>query len=453
MNDTQFAVVSSMFNLGGLFGALSSGHISSTRGRLLAMRLSALFFTIGSVVETASSSIAVMSIGRVLTGVGAGAATVIVPIYISEVAPPRERGLFGAMTQVSINVGILLTQTLGYFLSHDSAWRWILGIGVIVGGIQGLGLLVVPESPAWLAANKSVTAARQTLQRIRGKGFDVSEEVAAWGAGVDAGTGAASHGAEEEQGLLNNDGDSPVLAADSSRLSTSSKGSGSGNKHSAENLGFFQVARDPFYRPALIACVGVMCSQQLCGINSIIMYSVSLLRDLLPFNSALLTILISAINLFTTVACSPLPDKLGRKTCLLLSIAGQGISALVLALSILFQTKILSAVVVVFFVAFFAVGLGPVPFMLASELVGHEAVGATQSWCLAASYVTTFLVAQFFPIINIELNHALGRAGWVYFIFAALAVLCGLFVYWRVPETKGKKDADEVWGRPSRRLD
>ncbi|KAI0411921.1 general substrate transporter [Xylaria grammica] len=438
MNDTQFAVVSSMFTIGGLVGALTGGPISSARGRLFAMRLTGLFFVVGSVLLTLGTSIAIMSIGRILAGVGAGAATVIVPIYISEIAPPRERGTFGAMTQVSINVGILGTQTLGYFLSSEATWRWIFGVGIVIATLQLLGLLVIPESPAWLATHKNVSQAKRTLQRIRGKHYNIEEETAFWDAG------AAS---PEEEALLD-DSSTTLVNPSPRRTSVSSKASGKSNSH----LGFFEIVRDVQYRPALVAAIGVMCSQQLCGINSIIMYSVSLLRDLLPINSALLTIIISAINLVTTIACSPLPDKLGRKTCLLLSIFGQGASALALALSIVFGAKILSAIAVLFFVAFFAVGLGPVPFILASEMVGPEAVGAVQSCCLGANYLATFLVAQFFPIINVALNERLGGAGWVYFIFTALAVLCGLFVIWRVPETKGKKDADEIWGR-TRRLD
>ncbi|KAF2965603.1 hypothetical protein GQX73_g7970 [Xylaria multiplex] len=438
MSDAQFAVVSSMFTIGGLVGALAGGPISSARGRLFAMRLTGLFFIIGSILLTLGTSIAIMSIGRILSGVGAGAATVIVPIYISEVAPPRERGTFGAMTQVSINVGILGTQTLGYFLSSESTWRWIFGIGIVIATFQLLGLLVIPESPAWLATHKNISQAKRILQRIRGKHCDIEEETALWDSGATS---------PEEEALL--DEPSTTLVNPSlRRTSVSSRASGKSNSH----LGFFEIVRDVRYRPALVAAMGVMCAQQLCGINSIIMYSVSLLKDLLPINSALLTIIISAINLVTTIACSPLPDKLGRKTCLLLSICGQGASALALALSIIFGAKILSAIAVLFFVAFFAVGLGPVPFILASEMVGPEAVGAVQSCCLGANYLATFLVAQFFPIINLALNERFGGAGWVYFIFTGLAILCGLFVTWRVPETKGKKDADEVWGR-TRRLD
>jgi MFS family permease len=182
------------------------------------------------------------------------------------------------------------------------------------------------------------------------------------------------------------------------------------------------------------------------------MYSVSLLADLLPISSALMTILISIVNLIATLAFAPLPDKLGRKTCLLLSIIGQGTSSLVLALAILFGLKALSALAVLGFVASFAAGLGPVPFILASELVSQEAVGATQSWALGTNYMATFLVAQFFPILNQALNDRLGGAGWVYFIFAACALAFSGFVSLHVPETKGRKDADEVWGR-TRRID
>jgi MFS family permease len=180
------------------------------------------------------------------------------------------------------------------------------------------------------------------------------------------------------------------------------------------------------------------------------MYSVSLLSGVLPYSSAGVTILISIVNLLTTIACAPLADKIGRKACLLLSISGMGTMSLLLALSLRMEIKVLSAISVLGFVGFFATGLGPVPFMMASELVGQEAVGATQSWCLGANYVATYIVAQFFPILNSWLNDRFGGKGWAFFGFAALAVLSFLFVGWRVPETKGKKDPDEVWGRTSR---
>lgn len=195
-------------------------------------------------------------------------------------------------------------------------------------------------------------------------------------------------------------------------------------------------------RPAIIAVIAVMVAQQLTGINSIVMYSVNLLSALLPTTAALLTVAVSALNVIVSVFCAPLSDKFGRKTCLLLSIAGMGINSVLLAVGISYSIKLLSAVATLLFVASFAVGLGPVPFILANELVGAHAVAATQSWALAANWISTFLVSQFFPV----LNEVLGK-GRVYYVFAALAVAFGLFIGWWVPETKGKHGADEVWGR------
>ncbi|KAG4434999.1 hypothetical protein IFR05_009524 [Cadophora sp. M221] len=431
MNEVEFAALSSMFVLGGFIGAITSGPIAGSYGRLLAMRITSVFFVLGSCLTTLAGTVPIMSVGRFLAGVGAGASTVIVPIYISEVAPPKERGLFGSMTQVTINIGILITQTLGFYFSKGSLWRIILAIGGGIGLVQGLGLCFVPESPAWLAAHKNPQQAVRTLQRIRGQGSSIAEEIEDWDVDKDT---------EEEERLLVDP------ESRGRRPSNTSKAS----SKSVAHVGFFQVIRDPFYRPAIIAVIGIMCAQQLCGINSIMMYSVSLLHGVLPITSSLLTIIISVVNLFTTIACAPLADKIGRKTCLLVSISGMGTMSLCLALSLRWELKLLSAISVLLFVAFFAAGLGPVPFMMASELVGTEAVGATQSWALGANYVATFLVAQFFPILNTFLNERLGGKGWAYFVFAGLAAACFVFVSWKVPETKGKKDPDEVWGRVRR---
>ena len=211
-------------------------------------------------------------------------------------------------------------------------------------------------------------------------------------------------------------------------------------------IGIFDVVRHPDHYEAIIAVIGVMLAQQLCGINSIIMYSVSILMTILPTTAGLITVGIGLLNLVATIAFSPLADRLGRKVCLLMSIAGMGTNAVLLACGIFYSVKALSVVATLLFVTSFALGLGPVPFILANELVGPEAVGAVQSWALAANWIATFLVAQFFPI----LNSALGGRGKIYFIFAALAVVFFAFVAWWVPETRGKKDADEVWGRDRR---
>ena len=423
MNETEFSVVSSIYTLGGLCGALLAGPLSTKYGRLLTMRSTTVVFVLGPLAEALAPSIAVISIGRFLSGIGAGASIVVGPIYIAEVSPPRQRGLLGAFTQVMINLGIVVAQTLGFFLSKGNLWRVILACAGFLGALELAGLFFAPESPKWLAENKRPAQARQILQRIRGPGVDVDAEVRDWE--------TSEPRAEEEESLL-------APPANNS------------NPQQA-HVTIISAMRSPKYRPAIIAVVAVMMAQQLTGINSVVMYSVSILSSLLPTTASLITVFVGIVNLLMTIACAPLADKIGRKTCLLLSIAAMGISSVLLALGLGFNVKVLSAVSTLLLVAGFAVGLGPVPFILASELVGAEAVGATQSWALVANWISTFAVAQFFPI----LNDALGGRGRAYWVFAGLAVVLGSFIAYWVPETRGKANADEVWGRVDdrRRID
>lgn len=185
MNTGQFAAVSSIYTLGGLIGALSGGPSCNKYGRLRSMHLISLFFIVGPLVESLANNIGVLCVGRVLSGMGAGAAIVVVPIYISEVAPPKEKGLFGALTQTMINTGIFVAQLLGYFLSRGNLWRIILAAASAFGLAQFLGLFLVPESPKWLAEHGSPQQARRILQEIRGGQADLDEEAKAWN--IDSG--------------------------------------------------------------------------------------------------------------------------------------------------------------------------------------------------------------------------------------------------------------------------
>lgn len=433
MSTAQIGLVSSIFTLGGLLGALAAGPLSSRYGRLRTMLYTTIFFIVGPALEAPAPNIAVLAIGRLISGVGAGSSLVSVPIYISEISPPEEKGFFGSFTQVMVNVGILLTQLLGYFFSRGQLWRLVLGIGGAIGLAQVFGLLVSVESPKWLADRGHPREATRILRKIRGHKFDVEEEVAGWG--VQSG----QINSEEEETLLHNE--DHMSHHSGSNISTKKEAK-------KETLGMIAVIRHPHYARATFAVIMVMIAQQLTGINSIIMYGVNLLADLLQSNSAVLNLAVSALNIIVTAGCAPLIDKLGRKTCLMASCAVMGTSSLLLAIGILRSIPILSAIAVLCFVGGFGMGLGPIPFILSSELVGAEAVGATQGWALGANWISTFVVAQFFPMVN----EALGK-GKIYFIFLATSVFFFSFIGWYVPETKGKKDADEVWGRSNERLD
>ncbi|EZF70241.1 hypothetical protein H105_07417 [Trichophyton soudanense CBS 452.61] len=431
MSQELFGLVSSSYTLGGLLGALLAGPLSTKYGRLLVLRSSTIFFILGPLAETVAFPISLLVAGRFLSGIGSGASLVVGPIYISEVSPSSSKGMFGAVTQVMANIGILLTQILGYFLSKGSTWRIILAVSGCIGVVQLFGLAFVVESPVWLADNQNIVQAKKILQRIRGPTADISEEIRTWHTSTPSGPrGPIAVETEEEESLLANP---------SSRTASRSK----------EAVTMFGALMDPIYRPAIISVIAIMLTQQFTGINSIVMYSVSLLSTILPTTAALLTVLVSCLNLIMTVICAPLSDKLGRKTCILLSISGMGSMSMLLAIGIASNFKVLSAVATLLFVTSFAVGLGPVPFILASELVGPEAVGATQSWALASSWIATFIVAQFFP----SLNEHMGGKGQIYWLFTTMALILGSFIGWWVPETKGKSGMDEVWGRASRASD
>ena len=431
MSPLKLGLVSSTYTIGGLCGALIAGPLSSRNGRLQPMRMMTIVAFIGAIGEAIAPSVAVMAVGRFISGIAAGASTVIVPLYISEIAPPANRGLFGALTQISCNMGIFLTQLIGYFLSHGQYWRIILAMAGAVAALQFFGLLFAVESPQWAAGHGKPRQAKFDLQRIRGD-LDIKDEMSSW----DAPDGDLEN--EEEQTLLAQA--QPAGDEDPIKPTTIPQ--------KKATVGFFEALRNPDYFPATVAVVMIMLAQQLCGINSVVMYGVSLMTDLLSSSSALLNIFISVLNIVVTTSCAPLSDVLGRKTAILISIGAQGISSLLLGIGLSTGQPVLSAVSVLLFVASFGFGLGPVPFILASELVGPEAVGAIQSWSLASNWLATFLVAQFFPI----LNEKLGK-GVAYFLFAGMALFFFLFIGWWVPETKGKKDADEAWGREPRRED
>ncbi|KAI9834322.1 MAG: hypothetical protein M1826_004248 [Phylliscum demangeonii] len=440
MSRAQFGFVASIFTCGGLVGSLVAGPASTRYGRLPAMRLATIFFVAGPVFEASARTLAALSLGRLLSGVGAGAATVVVPVYIAETAPPDGKGFFGAATQVTINLGILLAQTLGYFLSRGQLWRVILGVAGAVGVVQAVGLLAVVESPRWLKKRGAPGRARKALESIRSGAVDVEVEIRSWahastGAGGGAGAGrddGTDTDEDEHAALLRENGaDAPR------RLSTE-------HATTVQTAGLRSVLQDPHDRRAILVVIGVMLAQQLCGINAIMMYSVSILGPLLPTQSALIGVLICGINLMVTSVCAPLPDRIGRKACLLASIGGMGLNSLLLALSIRHAIGLLSALSAILFVAFFAVGLGPVPFILPSELVTPNAVAVAQSLALAASWTATFVVAQFFPVLDAALG-----PGNVFFVFAGSAVLSLVFVVFFVPESRGKLTADDVWSRPA----
>ena len=443
MNTDQFAVVSSIYTLGGLLGAFLAGYLSGKMGRKQVMLILTSFFILGPIIGAPAENIPALIFSRLISGLGAGGAVVVAPIYISEISPPEYKGIFGSVTQIMICFGIFVAQLLGYFLSRGNLWRIILAVPGVIGISQLLGTAMILESSKWLAEQNKAQQAKETLQKMRGSSYRCDREIESW----NTHESPEDAGKSESSSLLSCSSVSDYILTAEEESLLASPSQNSSKRTETYTVGLVQAFVDPHYRPAIIAVVAVMATQQLTGINSIVMYSVSTLSTLLPTTAALLTVFISVFNIIVTTVCAPLADLFGRKACLLASVAGMGINALLLAAGMSFGIKPLAAVASLLFVGSFAVGLGPIPFILASELVGPEAVGAAQSWALASNWIATFVVSQFFPI----LNQAMGERGRVYVVFTAFALILGSFIAWWVPETKGKQDVDEVWGRKESR--
>jgi len=318
---------------------------------------------------------------------------VLVPIYLNEIAPKSLRGAFGVTCQVFVVIGIAIAQFLGLFLSTIPYWRLILLFGGVIGAAHFLLLLFACESPKWVALQPGGQSRGSIiLRRIRGEESD--HEVRDWR--------RRSFLPTENDGLLDffqvliSDAEEALLASTSasdSILSPISSGT-SPAKDTHNKLTLWQFIRSPSYRPMLRAVMLIMLAQQLSGINAVIFYSTSILSAILPSSSALISLIISLVNLATTLPSTSLIERSGRKPLLLWSICSMGIASLFLGLGIVFSWRLISVIASLAFVAGFSIGLGPIPFLIISEFVDAEAVSAGQSFGLVTNWIATFCVVR-----------------------------------------------------------
>lgn len=335
-----------------------AGNLAQKLGRRKISIYSCIPFIIGPLLMATATSVGQMQLGRFTAGLGAGAAIVVVPLYLNEISPPDLRGMLGFMNQFSINIGILLAQFLGLAYSNFSQWRYILYIGAFIGLLNAVLLSLTPESPKWLVSTGRVDEGRRALQQLR-YSVDVDAEFSSF--------------TSEEEGLLN--------SSDSYQREIS-------------EVSVWTFCTAKIHRAKFIAVAGVMLFQQLCGVNSIIFYGVSVLATLFPQLAPVINCVISILNCVVTAFSSTIVDKYGRKVLLMSSISGMAVTSFLLGFGIVHSLSILSALAATLFVVSFAMGLGPIPFMLIPELVQESSAGAAQSIGTTINWFATFLVVS-----------------------------------------------------------
>ncbi|WP_428483523.1 sugar porter family MFS transporter [Rhodopila sp.] len=393
LSSLMLGVVTSIALAGAAGGAAIAGRLADRFGRRPTLLATAGVFVVGAIVSALAASLMQLLAGRLLVGLGIGGASMLTPLYLAEIAPARERGALVSFNQLAVTLGILVSYLIGYGFAASGAWRWMLGLGAVPGVILIAGMLILPETPRWLAGHGHADRARAALRRLRGRSADIEAEVK----------------------QLRADLRSDVQTLPQSRLG-----------HAAARL-------------PLIVGIGLAVFQQVTGINTVI-YFAPVIFQASGLSSASAAILATAgigvVNVVMTLVAIWLVDRLGRRALLLTGLAGMGLSLCLLALGFLLGSGSvlgwLTAASLAAYVGFFAIGLGPVFWLLISEIFPLAIRARGMSAATIANWLANLVVALTF----LDLVDLLGRPG-VFFLYAALTFGALLFARALVPETKG----------------
>jgi sugar porter (SP) family MFS transporter len=388
---------------GAAVGALLGGRMADLFGRRKLLIATAIIFAVGGIACAVAISPAVLIVGRIIVGLGIGLASATVPVYISEVSPADARGWQVSLFQLAITIGILVAYIVDYAFAAIQGWRWMFGLAVVPAAIFGFGMVFLPESPRWLAKRGHHDKALAMLIRIRGTS-DVSAELR-----------------EIERSL--------TQAVERGKLSD---------------------LRAPSIRPALIVGIGLAIFQQVTGINTVIYYAPLIIQSagISSASGAILaTAGIGVVNVLMTIVAMWLIDRMGRRLLLLVGIAGMAITLGFLGLAFHMSEKSvalvwLAVISMMVYVGSFAISLGPIFWLLISEIYPLKIRNSTEGLCAAFNWGSNLLVSLTF----LTLLQMIGptRTFWLYGLFAVAA---WIFSYFRVPETKGRtlEEIEEFW--------
>ena len=392
LSPTLEEIVISSTALGALFGAAAGGILADRFGRRRIIIATAVLFASGAIGSAFAATAGTLVAAQIVVGVAIGSASFAAPLYISEVSPSNIRGRMVALNQIALTAGIVLSYLVDYLFSAVRGWRWMFAMSVFPAAALGIGIFFMPESPRWLVSRGFSGTAVDVLRRIRGI-TDVEAEVRV----IQAGLGG--------------------------------------------QRGKWLELKDPSVRPALLTGVGLAIFQQMTGINTVIYYAPTIFQ-FAGFKSASAAILATAgvgiVNVVMTVVSRQLLDSFGRRPLLLMSLAGMvlGLIALGLAFSLPGLSGMLGRVAVAslaLYVGSFALGLGPVFWLLISEIYPLKIRGLAMSIATTANWSANLIVAVTF----LTLVQAAGKA-WSFWIYGLVAVGAWIFAYFIVPETRGR---------------
>jgi sugar porter (SP) family MFS transporter len=391
----QQAIVSALL-LGAIAGAILSGYLADRISRKWTKVISGTVYVVGALGCALSVNVTMLVGFRFLLGVSVGTASFVSPMYISEVAPPRLRGGLTSFNQLAVTAGILLAYLVDFaFSGLADNWRWMLGVAALPGAALAVGMLTVPHTPRWLVQAGRRDEARDVLARLRSR----DEE-----ADVDAELGEIERAAESER-----------------------------------RSGVRDLLK-PRIRPLLVVGMGLALFQQLVGTNAVIYYAPTILNDTGLGSSTAIgqTVFVGVTNVVFTIVAVLLIDRVGRRPLLLTGTAGMLVGFLGLGAYFTWpwlagHAPWVALAALILFIASFAVGLGPVFWLMISEIFPQGVRSAAMSASTVVNWAGNFLVAATF----LSLSNAITRQG-SFYLYAGLAALAFVFFRWKVPETKGR---------------
>ncbi len=391
----QGALVS-VVPLGAMAGGVVAGRVADALGRRRTLILIALLFAAATVLAVAAPAYAVLLLARAVTGVAVGAVSSTVPLYLSEIGPPAVRGRLVTLNQLMTTLGIVAAYCVGLAFSGSGSWRGMFAVGLVPSALLLIGMLRAPETPVWLEAHGQTERARQVLLQVVGE--------------------------EEATRLL-----------DDLR------------RRRAQEFRRIGVRRllGSTAAPALVIGVTLAAVQQFAGINAVIAYAPSIMErtGLSASSSLLYSVAIGVANVAATVVAVRLVDRVGRRPLLLASAAGTCVSLVLLGVT--FEASLgewgswLSLACLLAYVAAFAIGLGPIFWLLVAEIFPPETRAAGAGVATAVNWLSSFVVGLAF----VPLADAIGP-GPTFWAFAAVCALGLAFAQRYVPETSGRTLGD-----------
>lgn len=408
---TGFTISSAL--VGCIIGGSVAGYLSQEMGRKKAMLLAAVLFTISAIgsgipdvinfmhVEVISSFI----FYRVIGGIGVGMASMIVPMYIAEIAPTEIRGKLVSWNQFAIIFGMLMVYFVNYFIARQGnsewlntiGWRWMFASETIPAFLFFVSLFFVPETPRYLVLVDKPEAAQKVLHKLVGE-----------------------HRAEI------------VLSEIKASL----------YQKSAPWLSFGGV----------LIIIGILLSvfQQFVGINVVLYYAPEIFRNMGSGmdTSLMQTIIVGLVNLTFTVIAIFTVDGFGRKPLMIIGSMGMAFSMIFLGFLFYAQNVgMMALILMLVYTASFAVSWGPVTWVMLAEIFPNSIRGV-MSIAVAAQWVANLIVSWTFPIMNssTSLNN-LFHHGFAYWIYGIMGLLSALFMWKMVPETKGRslEEMEHLW--------